>query len=144
MDKNQSYTQARKADMDDSLEGSFRPDVPDDFNWWDALGVVSITLTEIKLRDDYTPDWKTLIDYAADWVTCACGAQCANIPRFENGKPKDSLLKMYGKQFLIDVENENPTAAAYTLHNIEQRATALIKFYENWERISKSFDHMDI
>ena len=127
-----------------SLEESFIPNVPDDFNWWDALGVESITPMEIKFKDDYTPDWKKLISYAANWVTCACGAQSTNIPRFKDGTPKDTLLNKYGYEFFINVGNKNATAAAYTLHHIEQRATELIKAIENWERISKSFDHMDI
>ncbi len=41
---------------------------------------------------------------AGSWVTCACGNQCAVLPRNENAAPQDGTLYELGKSFssLID------------------------------------------
>ena len=36
---------------------------------------------------------------ANSWVTCACGNQCAALPRDEDGTPEDDLLKLLGCEF---------------------------------------------
>ena len=37
------------------------------------------------------------INLSGDWPTCACGNQCAVIPRFEgNGEPEDKELSLLG------------------------------------------------
>lgn len=36
---------------------------------------------------------------SADWVTCACGNLCKDIPRHKNGIPHDAELKVLGKYF---------------------------------------------
>ena len=42
-------------------------------------------------------------DLASQWVTCACGNQCASIPRRPNGQPKDDQLHHLGLSFDFDI-----------------------------------------
>lgn len=64
---------------------------------------------------------------AASWVTCACGNQCAIIPRFSDGEPKDKPLRQLGYQFFYAIEEEKWGAARETLREIEIRAAELIR-----------------
>lgn len=42
---------------------------------------------------------------ASDWVTCACGNQCAILDRNEWGEPEDQKLAEIGTHFADSVEN---------------------------------------
>lgn len=52
---------------------------------------------------------------AKDWVTCACGNQCAAIPRSEDSFPKDKTLRDLGMEFYngFDLLREELTEEIY-------------------------------
>ena len=49
-------------------------------------------------------DWETWDAAANDWVMCACGNQCAVIPRGMTGAPRDALLSSLGRDFPMLLE----------------------------------------
>lgn len=66
------------------------------------------------------------------WVTCACGNQCAIIPREGDccggpGAPNDEMLKDLGLQFDYEIRACAWRAAKMTLRDIELRADELIR-----------------
>lgn len=108
-----------------------------------------------ELHSEWVYDWPQIIDdleaglydreqkhevcYAAgQWVTCACGNLCFDIPRsFRTGMPIDDELKMLGGQFYIDIDmlcwdvSASKASAARCaigrLNAIEKRAAELLK-----------------
>lgn len=66
-------------------------------------------------------------DKASEWVTCACGNQCAALPRDADGSPQDSILYDLGINFSDQVANDNLVKAKKTLERIEKRSTKLLK-----------------
>lgn len=64
---------------------------------------------------------------AKQWTTCACGNQCAIIPRTRQGMPKDEALARLGTDFWCHVCNCNWKAAKSTLEHIEARAAVVIE-----------------
>lgn len=84
------------------------------FDWWHAL----------DHPQEFPPDY--LADKAAEWTTCACGNQCAIIPRTTYGDPIDQLLMWSGAKFYSDVENQHWEDAKLTLRRIEARSAILI------------------
>lgn len=69
---------------------------------------------------------------AGDWVTCACGNQCATIPRDAFGEPDDYKLASLGLEFYVNICQRKFESAAKTLVKIEKRSIQLI----NKKRIS--------
>jgi hypothetical protein len=43
--------------------------------------------------------WQKLSQLSGDWVTCACGNQCAIIPRGAKGMPENQTLRILGNDF---------------------------------------------
>lgn len=99
------------------------------------------TYSEIKGVPAF--DWRSVLDtarvhgmeasehekiykLAAGWVTCACGNQCAIIPRNSDGTPFDSLLSSYGMYFANYVLHGEWKDAQETLLSIEHRSKILI------------------
>lgn len=64
--------------------------------------------------------------YAQFWTTCACGNQCAIIPRDSKGAPFDLDLMKLGADFAAYVGTACWNAATETLAKIEQRSAELI------------------
>jgi hypothetical protein len=68
---------------------------------------------------------------ACSWVTCACGNQCAIIPRWAmsgiEGAPIDSKLYYLGRHFMFEIGDEQYDTAKATLKKIERRSACLIK-----------------
>lgn len=64
---------------------------------------------------------------SAGWVTCACGVQCAAIPRYLGGTPKDNILANLGGNFHGFICLREWKAARYTLAAIEARSAQLLK-----------------
>lgn len=89
------------------------------FDWKKALSAKRIS--EIT--------WDELSRRAGDWVTCACGNQCAIIPRHENGEPKDKVLALLGgpQGFYDAIRERDKKYAIELLELIELRSEALIK-----------------
>jgi hypothetical protein len=55
---------------------------------------------EFLNKTEYTEAMlQTAYNLASDWVTCACGKQDKRIPRYQDGKPRDIELCLYGIQF---------------------------------------------
>ena len=73
--------------------------------------------------------WKELQKKASDWVTCACGNQCAIIPRWYNGAPLDDVLTELGSVhgFYGAVQGRDKEEALHFLEMIEMRSAFLIK-----------------
>lgn len=84
------------------------------FDWHHALSHPE----EYELAD--------LDDWAHDWVTCACGNQCAAIPRYSDGGPKDMELHDLGVSFYHCVADQDWDRAHETLSRIEARSAQLL------------------
>jgi len=63
------------------------------------------------------------------WVTCACGNQCAKIPRGREvqDRPDDKKLASYGSSFYNRLLNNDIMAAKGILQQIEARSIELLK-----------------
>ena len=64
---------------------------------------------------------------SSSWVTCACGNQCAIIPRDTNGEPTDEDLSDLGYDFHHRIDDGEYTEALKVLELIEKRSLTLIK-----------------
>ena len=74
---------------------------------------------------------------AMTWVTCACGNQCAIIPRTGKGEPLDQVLSNLGGEcgFYGAVKSKNWEEAIQLLDLIEVRSAYLIrKETENFKK----------
>lgn len=79
-------------------------------------------------------EWHIAKELANSWVTCACGNQCAIIPRWNSitnnnspAEPKDKKLNELGYRFNGDISLRYVEEAKETLKKIEARSTILIK-----------------
>lgn len=61
-----------------------------------------------------------------DWVTCACGNQCAKIPRDPDGVPLDRVICNLGIKFYDNFVSGNWTIALTVLEEIESRSSAIL------------------
>lgn len=59
-------------------------------NWWDRINQLPNVDAEV------VSGW---LNESESWVTCACGNQCAIIPRCANGAPLDNHLQNLGTNF---------------------------------------------
>src|SRR6266853_2146737 len=91
------------------------------FDWNKALDdVISVS------PDNDTCNY--LANKAESWVTCACGNQCAIIPRYDDeGEPRDCDLADLGYKFYSSVGAKNFIKAKTILRDIEARSAILIK-----------------
>ena len=73
--------------------------------------------------------WEELRIKATSWVTCACGNQCAVIPRDVSGEPRDKVLAVLGgnEGFYGCIRDRNKKDALYILSLIELRSAHIIK-----------------
>jgi hypothetical protein len=74
----------------------------------------------IKERHEY------LDHLSGSWITCACGNQCASLPRFSKGEPMDMSLAYLGEDFMDLIENKNFIEAKEILAKIEERTIVLL------------------
>ena len=90
----------------------------DEFNWNEFLSQKNISQGL----------WRDAIEMANSWVTCACGNQCAIIPRDKSGQPNDEKLMRLGAKFWEDIcRREDGMAEARTgLLAIENRSAYLM------------------
>lgn len=86
------------------------------FNWFEALSKEDISDKE----------WVNLYHKAQFWVTCACGNQCAIIPRDNDGEPIDRKLTELGMQFYELIRFREREKALKVLNKIERRSNQLI------------------
>lgn len=91
------------------------------FDWWKAL------------ENPTAHAHEDLCERAMMWTTCACGNQCAIIPRkifpkdsHSNGIPIDEELKDFGFDFYRSVDSCRWEDAKEFLRIIEARSTILI------------------
>jgi hypothetical protein len=84
-------------------------------------------------------DWDDATARAHKWTTCACGNQCAVIPRDEIGKPDDELLVTLGGDdgFYGAIQNKNVAEAKQFLAMIEVRSSYLIQ--KQFDEVRKQF-----
>jgi hypothetical protein len=93
------------------------------FDWNKALSAKVISIKT----------WDELRHKAGDWVTCACGNQCAIIPRSsDTGRPLDELLATLGGGggdggFYGAIVRRDKEEALHLLKLIELRSAYLIK-----------------
>lgn len=99
-------------------------------DWWDRIE--QIPYVDIKTLENW-------VNESNSWVTCACGNQCAIIPRDKMGEPEDYVLFDLGMKFndlmegvlnIIDdpaALDDNINYLKYTLENIEKRSAYLIE-----------------
>lgn len=90
------------------------------FNWHAFL--------ELAIEDAITgQESLDAIDEAEDWVTCACGNQCALIPRDPNhGSPLDEKLRELGVNFMLAIGSCDYQGAKIILTRIEQRSSEIL------------------
>lgn len=93
----------------------------DSFDWNAAID------TCIVLGMRTTPEMKMK---AGSWVTCACGNQCAIIPRTD-GRPVDRKLQELGLKFMYAIESSFLLKAEDILKAIETRSAKLIADEKN-------------
>lgn len=78
-------------------------------------------------QDNIDPeDWDYAEEEAASWVTCACGNQCAVLPRDSAGEPLDKQLAVLGTDFYRNVGHNNASLTRLTLAAIERRSAYLL------------------
>ena len=70
--------------------------------------------------------WDAADDLASDWVTCACGGQCAVLPRDRKGAPKDMELFRLGINFFVAIGHKKVLMARAILADIERRSAYLL------------------
>lgn len=80
------------------------------------------------LAQKYIPEeqWKVAEQLARDWVTCACGNQCAVLPRNEYGCPDDGDLVRLGMRFTRVIVGRQKNDAKQVLAQIEARTAYLL------------------
>ncbi len=72
-------------------------------------------------------EWEEADKIAESWVTCACGNQCAKIPRNKyTGEPFDSQLSSLGMTFCSNIGSKNKEYAKRTLSQIEKRSVEIL------------------
>ena len=71
-------------------------------------------------------EWAIAGKLAASWVTCACGNQCAALPRDSGGQPQDLVLRRLGMQFMEAIDTAERDKARYILAQIEARSAVLL------------------
>ena len=99
---------------------SEKRDIPP-FDW-------NICLDELMAGKELSAELhKHYVSLAANWVTCACGNQCAILPRNLNGVPYDHALYGLGHYFYIQIKGASWSRAKETLQKIEARAHTLIQ-----------------
>lgn len=76
-------------------------------------------------RRDMTT-WMQASMQARKWVTCACGNQCAIIPRDDIGSPYDDELQTLGVRFTGLIGRWRRKDAWNVLQQIERRSAQLI------------------
>lgn len=93
------------------------------FDWWAFLCKQSWT----------TEEKENAAKLATEWTTCACGNQCAIIPRNSVGTPDDMVLRALGMMFFnfiwdfADFGSFNDIEAAReVMIEIEKRSSYLI------------------
>lgn len=88
-------------------------------------------LDRIKSLDKDSKEYRILYNrmnrLAGRWVTCACGNQCAAIPRSGEGEPLDLKLYNLGLQFPSYISTEDYDGAIDILHQIETRSSEILK-----------------
>jgi hypothetical protein len=89
------------------------------FDWFDEL-------TKAYWKEPGVRKKRALRILSMSWTTCACGNQCAMIPRSIQGEPKDKLLAALGKRFYEYVKGCQWVEAIGTLTLIEHRSAELI------------------
>lgn len=105
------------------------------FDWFEALEEARIC----EISEEF---YNKLVSLASSWVTCACGNQCAIIPRryrtvkalpgepiergTENAPPFDEELTDLGIRFSFNVEAKHWDRAIESLRKIEARSAVLI------------------
>ena len=95
------------------------------FDWTTFLNRTDITLQE----------WEHATDLSSGWVTCACGNQCARLPRNQQGHPRDTELTRLGCLFLDCIEEGRRLAARDTLQLIEERSRFLLAEMDAQSRV---------
>jgi hypothetical protein len=71
-------------------------------------------------------EWSHAFRLAGDWVTCACGNQCAVLPREDDGEPLDTVLSDLGQDFYMSIAWEDAEGAKRILADIELRTAYLL------------------
>ena len=90
-----------------------------EFNWYTEL--------DKAIKDE--PDQDKYIELnkrASQWVTCACGQLCQNLPRDMHGEPEDEDLQYLGADFNVEIDQRNWKEAKAILDDIEARTNYLL------------------
>ena len=92
-----------------------------------TIGKKPFNWNEFLDRDEITNgQWTKATILAGSWVTCACGTQCAIIPRTMGGTPEDNRLYHFGNRFYDAINAKRIQTAKAFLALIEERSAELI------------------
>lgn len=85
-------------------------------------------LEEATQRHPNSDEHDRVTYLAESWMTCACGNQCAIIPRSaKNGSPNDAELCELGYQFYKSIQRGDWVEAKQYLKDIEARAIEVMQ-----------------
>src|SRR5690606_691033 len=100
------------------------------FDWFEALTEVDM-LSDPNIKgydyEKFSTYHDRLLELSNSWVTCACGNQCALIPRRLEGDPVDEELNVLGRQFAIQIAGFRYHHAIEILHKIEERSSQILE-----------------
>lgn len=71
-------------------------------------------------------EYKVACHLSGSWTSCACGNECAVIPRYDDGSPIDCELWEDGVAFYREIARADWVEARLTLARIESRSAILI------------------
>lgn len=75
-------------------------EIPDMHRYCEEMGQPPFNWNAFLAQEEYAAaELETAQSLAMSWVTCACGNQCAAIPRLEEGHPVDKYLRSLGAKF---------------------------------------------
>lgn len=97
-------------------------------NWPARIKWLAANKKDRKYKDTekYKAKHKEAVNLSGSWVTCACGNQCAIIPRDGDGRPTDMGLYALGHAFHNQIDLELYTEASKTLMQIEKHSAELV------------------
>lgn len=91
------------------------------FNWYTELNKA------IRNEPVYEQT-RLLLILSANWVTCACGQLCKDIPKeLGSNEPVDYQLSFYGNKFHQLIRDYQWAEALTVLDDIEQRTAELLQ-----------------
>lgn len=106
-------------------------EIPDMHTWAEENGRPPMNWYDFLATDHTEEEWQKASELSQSWVTCACGNQCASIPRANYDQanqchPIDRILTWLGVRFHWAVCRKEVGKAKRILNAIERRSGQLL------------------